>query len=254
MSKVNNVLKGFYPLSEYYNFIKQPENSIAPQRLFSIIPVPVRDTLYSSALSNAEKPNEIFSQENLYRFVMSIQKLDLPNFNMQRGEIGNAIEITTPIGAWRTLNNTTAFTSKSEFTAHIYELQNPIIENWLYNWYMACFQTQTRGNNYAYPFPRLNLVIRFFRTDNFIPVGEEKQELPDTTIITTKYEIKPLFAYYITGIFPDDVETTKYDHSDGNSGSVNRSVTFAYNMMTCINYSNAKQYGFERFFKIRICI
>lgn len=237
----SNVLKGFYPLSDFYNFIKLKDNSITPQRLFSITPSPVEDTLQLSNKSNAK--DKLFSSEKLHRFVMSVSALDLPNFNMQKGDVGNPVEITTPIGAWRTLGNSTSFTSKSEFTAHIYEFQDPVIESWLYDWYMACFQTQTNGSNYSYPFPRLNLLIKYFRTDGF-----EKPELissqidKNTTHITKTFKIKPIFAYYITGVYPDDIETFKYDHAGGDSGAVNRSVTFAYNMMTCITESNKNIY------------
>lgn len=257
MSSNVNRLKDFYTIADFYNFIKNPENSVAPQRLFSIVPFVAQD---GSAIPNTviEQDGELFSRSNLERFSLAVQYIELPNFSMSQGNIQSSYTVDTPIGAWRGINNTTSFVSSNEIKFHLLEMQDPIIENWIFEWYMACLQTKCgNGNNdtankkyYMYPFPRLNLAIKYYRMDQMIPSKiydyEEYEEEEMEKMVKT---IKPTFIYWITGAYPDDMETFKYKHGEADAGSVMRSVTFAFNMMICITEKTAATYKLSELFK-----
>lgn len=215
--------KLFYELKDFYNFIKtNRDNAITNQRFFSVVcyPQAVGSDIYSGLCATSG----IFYDEYLQRFSMSIQKIELPNFCMSANGVESSLEINTPIGAWRGINNTTKFVSGNEIKFHILELQNPVIETWLYKWYGRCLQTNIDIGTRPYPFPRLNMAIKYYRTDDFSFGSSDKKD--------TK-KIYPKFIYYIEGAYPDDLETYKFDHSEADSGSIMRSVTFAFNMMTC---------------------
>ena len=237
-------LKDFYSISDFYNFIKDPNNSVTPQRLFSIVPFPETYSITNQSIDKVSKgAQNLFNPNDLRRFALSVTKIDTPNFCLSQGEINSNYEINTPIGSFRGLDNTTLFSSNNEIKFTILELQNPIIETWIYEWLNVCLQTKCNFKgmniNYEYPFPRLNLAIKYYRTDQF------KEN-------ATK--IEPNFIYWITGLYPDDMETFKFDHASAESGSINRVVTFAYNMMICVTRQNAKRYNLEELFDNKISL
>lgn len=248
MSSNVNRLKDFYTIADFYNFIKNPENSVAPQRLFSIVPFVAQD---GSAIPNTviEQDGELFSRSNLERFSLAVQYIELPNFSMSQGNIQSSYTVDTPIGAWRGINNTTSFVSSNEIKFHLLEMQDPIIENWIFEWYMACLQTKCGNNSttnkksYMYPFPRLNLAIKYYRMDQMTPRYYDWDTDDENVGI-----VKPTFIYWITGAYPDDMETFKYKHGETDAGSVMRSVTFAFNMMTCVTEETKDIYKLSELF------
>lgn len=174
-------LKDFYPISDFYNFIKHRDTAPTSSRFFTIVPfyIPGMSEYYSKARSI------LFTNDNLYKFALSVTNIELPNFCMHTGGVDSTLDINTPIGAWRGLGNTTQFVSSNEIKFHILETQDPLIENFIYEWFTAVLSTRhgtlaaidpngknirerTNASDWDYPFPRLNIAIKYYRTDDFI--------------------------------------------------------------------------------------
>ena len=229
----DDVLKDFYSVSDFYNFIKNKNTSPTASRFFTVVPFYVINPTSKTAGQADRSRQRLFTNTMLKKFALSIQKIDLPNFCMSTNGVDSSIVVNTPLGSWRGINNTTQFVSNNEIKFYFLESQVPIIEYWVYEWFMACLSTK-HGNtdvggrlDFEYPFPRLNLAVKYYRTDDFyIPKG------------ALYAEIRPTFIYWITGLYPDDLEAYPFDNTEAKSGSINRACTFAFNEMHCITQQN----------------
>ena len=65
----------------------------------------------------------------------------------------------------------------------------------------------------------------------------------------TTFKVYPIFIYWITGCYPDDIESYKYNNSSADAGSINRSVTFAFNNMHLLTRYNCSSYGASDLFQ-----
>ena len=229
-TKYQGPIKSFYTLKEFYNFLKQDDNTPTGHRYVTIVPYIANSSMSNGVLSN--NLQNLFSQENLRKFQLCIQSADLPNFSLSFGEIKAELSTSTPLGIWNTIENTTIFPDKKEITFHILDTMDPIIENFLYPWFIECLQTQ--NSNTSYPFPRLNFAFKYFREDQITENMDGK---------------KPNFIYWIDGAYPIYIEACKINHGKDEAGSIIRAVRFSFNMMLCFpNETIAKYYNHEELF------
>ena len=229
-TKYQGPIKSFYTLKEFYNFLKQDDNTPTGHRYVTIVPYIANSSMSNGVLSN--NLQNLFSQENLRKFQLCIQSAELPNFSLSFGEIKAELSTSTPLGIWNTIENTTIFPDKKEITFHILDTMDPIIENFLYPWFVECLQTQ--NSNTSYPFPRLNFAFKYFREDQITENMDGK---------------KPNFIYWIDGAYPIYIEACKINHGKDDAGSIIRAVKFSFNMMLCFpNETIAKYYNHEELF------
>ena len=229
-TKYQGPIKSFYTLKEFYNFLKQDDNTPTGHRYVTIVPYIANSSMSNGVLSN--NLQNLFSQENLRKFQLCIQSADLPNFSLSFGEIKAELSTSTPLGIWNTIENTTIFPDKKEITFHILDTMDPIIENFLYPWFIECLQTQ--NSNTSYPFPRLNFAFKYFREDQITENMDGK---------------KPNFIYWIDGAYPIYIEACKINHGKDDAGDIIRAVRFSFNMMLCFpNETIAKYYNHEELF------
>lgn len=177
MTKENITPKDFYRISEFYTFIKNPDNSPTASRLHVVVPYPHAGTMY-------------FKSDDLYRFALSIQNIpEMPDFTSLDGD--QSLNITNPAGRFTTLNQSLYGVSQNKFKIQFMEMMMPIHETFLYPWYLATFNANSIKNNYKipYPFPRLDFAIKFYRTDSTgAHLQNVKQRIP----------VFPTFIYWIT--------------------------------------------------------
>ena len=161
----------YYTLSYFYNWLKNSANSPTPLRLCDIRFY--HPYLFSDNLIKCDPVaiGSLFNQ--LERFVLTIQKIEMPDFKMS-----NNLEIRTPLGNWNGMDNQTILPDEHNISMQLLESSIPIHETFIWNWYKACyldaFNTTkvqySKQNNpqpayvrtFPYPFPRLNMVIRIF--------------------------------------------------------------------------------------------
>ena len=101
--------------------------------------------------------------------------------------VGQGLEITTPLGRYSAMDNTTFGSSSNQFTAQFIEMNQPIHESFFYEWYLVClnsgFTEVNKKQIFDYPFPRLDFAIKYFNQDEMNPS------------IYTK--VTPTFVYWI---------------------------------------------------------
>lgn len=206
----NVILKDFYSIAEFYKFIKNPSNAPITSRFFTVVPFYITNLKPDSTANENGKKSRgrgLFSNFNLYRFALSIQKIELTNFCMNAGNIDSTINVNTPIGAFSGMNNTTLFVSGNEIKFTFLEMNFPIIEMWIHEWFLACLSTK-HGNreNWEYPFPRLNIAIKYYNPLSFTIPAEIRANKNIKTV-----NVFPDFIYWITGLYPNDIESYQFD-------------------------------------------
>lgn len=173
------VIKNFYKISEFYNFIKTPQNNPITTRNHVLVPYPHNGNQYFNNRKN-----------DLYRMVLSFQNISsLPDF----GQIGDKdLQISNSVGRYTTMGNSTFGTTTNSFTAQFLQMNQPIHETFFYEWYLTCFNSGFKSTNpnqtMDYPFPRLDFAIKYFRPDQMIPSVFE--------------EVQPTFIYWIMRSLP----------------------------------------------------
>jgi hypothetical protein len=222
-------LKNFYPLSEFYSFIKSPGNTPMPQSFATAVP------LTCGALTKADKA--LFSYDNLYKFALSINTCAIPHTTFG----SDSLSIKNTYGVYETLStNSNIFPDKQTTEIKFIETSNSVIETFIYPWMLACLNSHS--GLYSYPFPRLDLAIKLYRSIDFCkPPAEKKGE---------SITIKPYIVYWFEGIFPENIEHIGVDHNEVNASHTTRGVTFRFNSFMCFpNEFIAGNYGFTNLFE-----
>jgi hypothetical protein len=223
-------LNGFYPVSEFYNFIKQPGNTIIPQAMPTLVPLP-GDTCNTFDRTNLFTPN------NLYRMSLSTHSVALPKLVFKGTGAQNDLSIQTPYGHWEGLQNVDSFTDNFTLTIMFYELEDPVIENFIYPWHLACLYPGDNG--YSYPFPRLNIAIKLYKPTYF----------NQSAASNGKLTVYPSVIYWVTGLFPSNIELMHVTHEAGDATGVTRQVVFSFNRLLVLpNAAFAQRYKLEHLF------
>lgn len=173
--------KNFYSIAEFYNFIRKADTSPAGSRFMVLVPYP----------SDGTMPKKI-TNSDLYKLSITMQKIQLPEIVLNGNNVNGNLSVTTPLGNWQTIGNTTAFPGSTTLKIGFLETQEPIIEKIIYPWYLECLNS---NGNSVYPFPRLDFAIKFYRKDII-----KKQE--------------PTFIYYFKGAYPSAIELSNVDHAE----------------------------------------
>lgn len=228
----------------------------------------------------------MFTDEWLAKFAISIQSISLPQLTLSSGnKAGEAVVDDTPQGWFQSMANTSpTYASSKEITIKFLDTQDPVIEKFIYPWFIYCMRTNdkkytadslqkelnkqysvnsfikdtlkegaskavswaTQGanapsgvkkagesvlnalnraknillNEGPHTFPRMDIVIKFYRTDEVMGISEL---------------MNPNFIYKIYGAYP--VEITLVDPMSGKGTSasdIQRPVKFAYNHIVCL--------------------
>lgn len=161
---------------------------------------------------------------------LAVQSMTTPNLK----HAGNNLSIPTPVGQWRTLDNNTFGPTSNELKTQFLEMQYPLIENFIYPWFLACLQTRT-NTAFNYAFPRLDFAIKFYRSDYPSQIDKNGNGI-----------IYPNYIYYFEGVYPDDIELNKLNQKTQVTDAILRSVSFGFNMMLVLpNKQIAKEYRLE---------
>ena len=271
--------KEFYSVADFYNFIKKPDNVPTNHPLFTVVP---------SISNNTDRNGNpfpimkvLFTDEWLAKFSLCIQKVQLPNLTLaQGGNFGNAVDVDGPQGWFKSMANTSPTNASSkEFTINFLDTHDPVIEKFIYPWFIYCMRTNDKHytatelekilkQNYSissaikdtlkegaanaitwatkwqgtppavkqlgesassalkkrqqisiaegpYTFPRMDLVIKFYRPDEVMGITEL---------------MNPNFIYKIYGAYPIDIKLVDpQSGKDTGASNLMRPVKFAYN-------------------------
>ena len=210
MATYQGPIKDFYSLQEFYSFIRQDDNTPSGHRHFTLVPF-IANPCNKNGITDPVI-TRLFTTNNLRKFQLCVQKISLPNFTLNSGDIKGTLSNSTPLGVWQTVDNTTIFPDKNTFQITLLDTMDPIIERFIYPWYVECLRTKNSLSS-AYPFPRLNFAIKYYREDRV------RQNMNG---------IKPNFVYWIEGVYPSTVEACTIDHKlDTGGGEIFRIITVA---------------------------
>ena len=232
MATYQGPIKDFYSLQEFYSFIRQDDNTPSGHRHFTLVPF-IANPCNKNGITDPVI-TRLFTTNNLRKFQLCVQKISLPNFTLNSGDIKGTLSNSTPLGVWQTVDNTTIFPDKNTFQITLLDTMDPIIERFIYPWYVECLRTKNSLSS-AYPFPRLNFAIKYYREDRV------RQNMNG---------IKPNFVYWIEGVYPSTVEACTIDHKlDTGGGEIFRVITFTFNMISAFSSEeDAKYYNHEELF------
>ena len=232
MATYQGPIKDFYSLQEFYSFIRQDDNTPSGHRHFTLVPF-IANPCNKNGITDPVI-TRLFTTNNLRKFQLCVQKISLPNFTLNSGDIKGTLSNSTPLGVWQTVDNTTIFPDKNTFQITLLDTMDPIIERFIYPWYVECLRTKNSLSS-AYPFPRLNFAIKYYREDRV------RQNMNG---------IKPNFVYWIEGVYPSTVEACTIDHKlDTGGGEIFRAITFTFNMISAFSSEeDAKYYHHEELF------
>lgn len=221
-------LKNFYPISEFYNFIKSPGNIPMPQSLATAVPHP-------HYTCNKYDIDTLFNADNLYKFALSINTCKIPGSKISE----EPLSIKNAYGVYETLSNkANIFPDKQTTEIKFMETSNSVIETFIYPWMLACLNANS--GPYSYPFPRMDLSIKLYRPIDFhtLPTGSES------------LKVTPYIVYWFDGIFPESIEHIQVDQNEVNASHTTRQVTFKFNSFMCFPSINvAKLYRMEHLFE-----
>ena len=276
--------KQFYSVADFYNFIKKPDNVPTNHPLFTV--VPHMSNTADSKGNIYPIMRTMFTDEWLAKFAISIQSISLPSLTLSSGsKYGEAVVDETPQGWFQSMANVSpTYASKKEITIKFLDTQDPVIEKFIYPWFIYCMRTNDKkydkdeleevlNKHYSvnsmikdtlkqgaigvinwatqgvsapdkvkqagesainalkkqkqillqespHTFPRMDIVIKFYRTDEVMGISEL---------------MNPNFVYKIYGAYP--VEITLADPMSGKgtgASDIQRPVQFAYNHIVCL--------------------
>lgn len=274
--------KEFYSVADFYNFIKKPDNVPTNHPLFTV--VPHMSNSVDSAGNVYPIMKTMFTDEWLAKFAISIQSITLPQLSISSGsKFGEAVVDDTPLGWFQSMANTSpTYATSKEITIKFLDTQDPVIEKFIYPWFIYCMKTDDKKytpeelqnilyKNYSvnsaikdtlkagaakavtwltenatpgisnagksianaltkkkqislqeapYTFPRMDIVIKFYRPDEVMGISEM---------------MNPNFIYKIYGAYPTEI--TLVDPMSGKgtgAGDIQRPVKFAYNHIVCL--------------------
>lgn len=193
-------VKNFYSTRDFYNFLRQEDNTPSGHRHFTLVPFIANPANKNGIVDPVV--SKLFTQEKLRKFQLCIQQITLPGFTFTGGDIKGTFSTSTPLGIWQTIDNTTVFPTNNVLDINLLDTMDPIIERFIYPWYVECLRTKNTTNS-AYPFPRLNFAIKYYREDR---------------IRENMNGIKPNFVYWIEGAYPSAIEACTIDHKLGDAG------------------------------------
>lgn len=206
-------LKTFYSTSDFFNYIKKPETTPSSHRLSSIVP------LVNSTIKDNPRLSRIFTSTNLEKFSLLANDIsNLPNFQMG-GTENTEITVNTPEGGWKGMGNNNIMASSQTFTINFIDTVEPIIENFIYPWFLECINANSGG---VYPFPRIDIIIRYFTDAEIKRINEPKN---------LGMEPKENFKYRITGCYPTAIDACTVNHRIDTDQDYIRKVTFTFNNM-----------------------
>lgn len=289
--------KEFYSVADFYNFIKKPDNVPTNHPLFTVIP-----NISNSVDNNGNIypiMKVLFTDEWLAKFALCVQRVQLPELTLaSSGNFGNSVIVDGPQGYFSSMANTSPTNASSkEFTINFLDTHDPIIEKFIYPWFIYCMRTndkqytvaeleQLLNQNYSissaikdelkngingminssnnsaikqigkimssastkkqnismaegpYTFPRMDIVIKFYRPDEVMGISEL---------------MNPNFIYKIYGAYPINIKLTDPQSGKSNGAQdIMRPVKFAYNHIVIIpdaqwetNYYGTSHFPFK---------
>ena len=116
------VIKNFYKISEFYNFIKTPANNPISTRNHVLVPYPHNGNQYF-----------LNKTDDLYRMALSFQSIsDMPDMSSIESK---ALDINNSLGRYSTMENITFGSGNNSFKAQFIQMNQPIHESFFYKWY-----------------------------------------------------------------------------------------------------------------------
>lgn len=279
--------KGFYSTADFYNFIKKPDNVPTSHPLFTVVPLPANITDKLGQEYPISKT--LFTNEMLAKFALCIQNIQLPELSLATGsQFGSDVVSDTPQGWFLSMANSPPnWTSNKSVTINILDTHDPIIERFIYPWFIYCLRTNDRkfseekqlGNvlNSAYGIREavkdsisgaVKSMLGRSSAKKKVSVNEAPHTFPRMDIIIKFYRpdevvgmsefMNPNFIYKISGAYPIKITLVK-PQSRGpevSAADLLRPVTFAFNSISCIpdaawemkHYGNNQHFPFLRTF------
>lgn len=215
--------KDFYSLKDFYNFIKTPKNAPATHRLCSLLLYPcIVDARTGKTIEQAYPT--IFNHDNYKKFTLLANNINLPNFKMG-GTQDESVSVTTPEGLWKGMGNTNLVPSSTDFTVNFLDTHDPIIENFIYEWFLLCVRADAGE---IYPFPRMDLIVKYFKENDWT------NDRPNIN-----------FIYKLTGIYPTAIDACTVSHQADSQTDYFRKVTFTFNNMYKTKEKQDIEYGWK---------
>lgn len=205
--------KNFIRIRDFYNFIKKPsgENSPATFYYFSVALFRESNEMFIDPLGQ-----KLFSDANLERFRYAIQQVQLPKIVLKGFEdaklSAGSFDIDNLYGAMTLLKNAFINAGTRTIQVRLLNFQKPLIEEFIMPWFNTCIQNSYKSTT----FPRLNMKIKFWGGNVVEKAFNDENDSTHT------------FEYFITGMFPIDMELYSPIQS-AQSSNDNRTVTFGFN-------------------------
>ncbi len=134
----------FYSVADFYNFIKKPDNVPTSHPLFTV--VPIMSNCADSAGNIYPISRTLFSDETLRKFALCVQNIQLPQLTFANGnQFGSDVNTDTPEGWFVSMANTPPnWTSTKNVVINLLDTQDPIIERFIYPWFIYCLRTNDK--------------------------------------------------------------------------------------------------------------
>lgn len=234
-------IKNLYGINDFYNFIKKPDNTPSTHRHFQVFFYPEFNNYKDIINDNGKRePNEIrtnikslFDIGILEKITLSIQNVDLPQYLQL---MGNPLTVNTVLGAYSTASENQYFDAAKTLTFTLIDQMKPLFEKFFTKWIFLAGITETDGPSYkyGYPFPKMNIAIKYYRQDQ---ISENNENL------------KPNFIYYFRGVYPTSYQPCKIAHAVDIDDEIKRKVVFNFNTCWVLpNAAFARRYKLEYLF------
>ena len=274
--KISNILfdlspKSFYSTRDFYNFIKKRQNAPMMRKHFTVVP---KCQIITNTKGNIPHIwNNLFTDSNLARFAILVQKMTFPKFGVQPFSSNSDSPIKTPYGQYSPQQNGFSGGGGGN-TIDISFLQtaDPIIEHMVLPWYYECMRTKNYSkDDVSNTDSMINSGLQGISNGitaaaNYVGFGNDaatqaagwlrgkkiksksapisQYPMPKLTLDIKFYRMdeisglqflmNPTFVYRLTGVYPVSISTVPVLHTVGGDGELQRAVTFKYNNFICI--------------------
>lgn len=237
----SNRIKNLYGISDFYNFINKPDNTPSTHRHFQVFFYPEFNNYKQTISKNGKNiPNEIqnnikdlFNISILEKITLSIQSIDLPQYLSLQG---NSLSINTVLGSYNTIGEDQYFDADKTLTFELIDQMKPLFEKFFTKWIFLASIAETQGPyyKYGYPFPKMNVAIKYYREDQISGDNEN---------------LHPNFIYYFRGVYPTSYEPCRIAHAFQKAEDISRRVLFKFNTCWVLpNAAFAKRYKLDYLF------
>lgn len=136
--------KEFYSVADFYNFIKKPDNVPTNHPLFTV--VPHMSNITDKLGNQFPIMRTLFTDEWLAKFAITIQSITMPDLTLATGgKFGENVVDDNPQGWWQSMANTSPlYASKKDLVIKFLETQDPVIEKFIYPWFVYCMRTNDK--------------------------------------------------------------------------------------------------------------